>query len=497
MASTATAAATATSPAPPAANPVPVSNGPGSETSSDDEYELVGADTVTPAVRSNAAPATSNAPSGGQQRGVESEDIEALMALAEFASAPAVADATKKRPRIAEQGSTGSVDKKKPKSTASAAAKSVAVGQAAAYTEQQAQQWRQQQAQQQFQQQQQQQAQQQQLPPPQQHQQQQARKAGAAQPSVTAATGATGSRAYASVMPAHNRCSRHVAIAYYIYYQQRAALMKQQGARATQVIMDPTLEARRLKEKSEWLKRTQQQQIAADQGIPPGAQYIMGYGQGPYGAPTQFAQQQQAFQMSMMQQPQQYMHAYASPYYAAGAIPAQPNQQLTNQYLAYAAQHQQQQMMQHHMQQQQQQQQQQPGGGGAVPQLAGTQPQADQLRPEQLLTVQNAYAQHVALAQARFSQTLRDHSTHVQAARQMDATGAPVRQAPLHSAPSSAASAAVKPAAAPASVQQAPQPPQSLPPARSPSPPSKPHPSPPPVSSSAEPPASADDATEE
>lgn len=173
MASTATAAATATSPAPPAANPVPVSNGPGSETSSDDEYELVGADTVTPAVRSNAAPATSNAPSGGQQRGVESEDIEALMALAEFASAPAVADATKKRPRIAEQGSTGSVDKKKPKSTASAAAKSVAVGQAAAYTEQQAQQWRQQQAQQQFQQQQQQQAQQQQLPPPQQHQQQQ------------------------------------------------------------------------------------------------------------------------------------------------------------------------------------------------------------------------------------------------------------------------------------------------------------------------------------
>lgn len=69
--------------------------------------------------------------------------------------------------------------------------------------------------------------------------------------------------------------------------------MKQQGARATQVIMDPTLEARRLKEKSEWLKRTQQQQIAADQGIPPGAQYIMGYGQGPYGAPTQFAQQQQ------------------------------------------------------------------------------------------------------------------------------------------------------------------------------------------------------------
>uniref|UniRef100_A0A7S2XEE1 Uncharacterized protein n=1 Tax=Lotharella oceanica TaxID=641309 RepID=A0A7S2XEE1_9EUKA len=57
-------------------------------------------------------------------------------------------------------------------------------------------------------------------------------------------------------------CTRHVAIAYYIYYQQRKSMMQCVGpsGMAVPVSLDPTLEARLLKERTEWMKRNQQHQ---------------------------------------------------------------------------------------------------------------------------------------------------------------------------------------------------------------------------------------------
>ncbi|GAB5370355.1 hypothetical protein AAMO2058_001485600 [Amorphochlora amoebiformis] len=54
---------------------------------------------------------------------------------------------------------------------------------------------------------------------------------------------------------------RHVAIAYYIYYQQRKSMMECGGPSgvAAPVSLDPTLEARLLKERTEWMKRNSQQ----------------------------------------------------------------------------------------------------------------------------------------------------------------------------------------------------------------------------------------------
>jgi len=55
-------------------------------------------------------------------------------------------------------------------------------------------------------------------------------------------------------------CTRHVAIAYYIYYQQRKSMMQCVGpsGKAVPVSLDPTLEARLLKERTEWMKRNNQ-----------------------------------------------------------------------------------------------------------------------------------------------------------------------------------------------------------------------------------------------
>jgi len=60
-------------------------------------------------------------------------------------------------------------------------------------------------------------------------------------------------------------CTRHVAIAYYIYYQQRQSMMQCVGpsGKAVPVSLDPTLEARLLKERTEWMKRNQQHQSDA------------------------------------------------------------------------------------------------------------------------------------------------------------------------------------------------------------------------------------------
>mmetsp|Transcript_16550 Transcript_16550/g.40760 ORF Transcript_16550/g.40760 Transcript_16550/m.40760 type:complete len:325 (+) Transcript_16550:359-1333(+) len=51
--------------------------------------------------------------------------------------------------------------------------------------------------------------------------------------------------------------TRHAAIAYFIYYQQRKSMMKCIGPEGQPPLsLDPTLEARLLKERTEWMKRT-------------------------------------------------------------------------------------------------------------------------------------------------------------------------------------------------------------------------------------------------
>eukprot|EP00479_Gromia_sphaerica_P010198 TRINITY_DN4602_c0_g1_i1.p1 TRINITY_DN4602_c0_g1~~TRINITY_DN4602_c0_g1_i1.p1 ORF type:complete len:184 (-),score=24.97 TRINITY_DN4602_c0_g1_i1:181-732(-) len=62
--------------------------------------------------------------------------------------------------------------------------------------------------------------------------------------------------------PAMSRCARHVAIAYHIYYRQNSEQVEHSkknlhnSAQQMAPHLDPTLEARRLKERTEWLKRS-------------------------------------------------------------------------------------------------------------------------------------------------------------------------------------------------------------------------------------------------
>ncbi|KMS93671.1 hypothetical protein BVRB_029120 isoform A, partial [Beta vulgaris subsp. vulgaris] len=214
----------------------------------------------------------------------------------------------------------------------------------------------------------------------------------------------------------------------------------------------PTLEARRLKEKSEWLKRNQAA-IGPDAGLPPpGSQYMLAYGQHPF-AQQPFAAQH-AYQMSVMPpagQGQHYMPAYAAPpfyqqgqqgpsqqiagqYMPAGAFASQfvPEMGMYNSAQAFAPHSQPQQMMNagqgmsishlHHLQQQQQ------GVMGTMPSGGAGPAVPDQLH----LQAQNVYQQQMALAQARYSQSMHaaQLSQQAQAARQGNEN---VRQAPLHS----------------------------------------------------------------
>eukprot|EP00474_Spongospora_subterranea_P008828 CRZ09286.1 hypothetical protein [Spongospora subterranea] len=395
----------------------------GSETSSDNEYELVGADTVV------ASGTTVPAATSVAQPSVEQGDIEALMALAEFAeAAPAVVSEHAKKRGRQEPSADHIHSKKKTKAVKAAPVVGQAQwqGQVQAAALQQ-ERWR---------------HQQQQVQQP-----QQPRRSAGIMPTPQFLGGLQSmtSKSHASVMPAHNRCSRHVAIAYFIYYQQRAALIKQQGGRGSQVIMDPTLEARRLKEKSEWLKRSQASMGPDTSAVPPpGQQYMMAYGQHPF-AQQSFSAQQHAFQMSMMPpsgQGQHYMQAYAAPFYQQSQQGAPHPQQIPNQYMQmYTQQHP---MMNtgqgmpmahlHHLQQQQQQQGMvngvQPGGGAMI----SPQQQSDQMH----IAAQSAYAQHMALAQARYSQSMHSHAQQVAQQTQSTRQGSDnSRQAPLHSVPSS------------------------------------------------------------
>mmetsp|Transcript_4222 Transcript_4222/g.6275 ORF Transcript_4222/g.6275 Transcript_4222/m.6275 type:complete len:167 (-) Transcript_4222:124-624(-) len=65
--------------------------------------------------------------------------------------------------------------------------------------------------------------------------------------------------------------TRHVSAAYYIYYQQRKSMREITGpqGQTIPVSLDPTLEARLLKERTEWVKRSkrsqQGEQMAAQQ----------------------------------------------------------------------------------------------------------------------------------------------------------------------------------------------------------------------------------------
>lgn len=99
-------------------------------------------------------------------------------------------------------------------------------------------------------------------------------------------------------------CSRHVSIATYIYYKQRAAA----EAAANGAIPDPTLEARRLKERTEWLKSRRGPEAAAAAARPASTPQFAAAGFPAYNPallnPAMFAQNPYA-QMAMMQQAMQ------------------------------------------------------------------------------------------------------------------------------------------------------------------------------------------------
>ena len=130
-------------------------------------------------------------------------------------------------------------------------------------------------------------------------------------------------------------------------------------------MMDPTLEARRLKERSEWLKRAQQQQPdpAALAAVAAQSQYLSSLGYTPqYGL---YAQQLHAFgQQHPVYQNQLAMYAQQmqDPNSVAQQQFAQQHGQSEQQLMYLQAQQQQliQQQQQQHQQQQQQQQQHQP-----------------------------------------------------------------------------------------------------------------------------------------
>jgi hypothetical protein len=70
-------------------------------------------------------------------------------------------------------------------------------------------------------------------------------------------------------VPHIRNCARHVAIAYYVYYQQKMAAVSTVGINIPKpaLELDPTAEARKLKERTEWIKKPEAEQINDNPGL--------------------------------------------------------------------------------------------------------------------------------------------------------------------------------------------------------------------------------------